>query len=120
MAALTNDTTHLASANNALRFVSNNIDSNGWLQNTVDPYTFMSPTNASAGAVSPEGQAFVILMHAAWRDYVQFVIDSDTTPMTSTTSTPPATSTTSDIVTTPDPVTTSDPVTASATPTVFT
>jgi hypothetical protein len=78
MAALTNDTTHLASANSALRFVSNNIDSNGWLQNTVNPYTFTTPTNASAGAVSPEGQAFVLLMHAAWRDYVQYVITNDT------------------------------------------
>ncbi len=54
------------------------VDSNGWLQNTVNPYTFTTPTNASAGAVSPEGQAFVLLMHAAWRDYVQYVITNDT------------------------------------------
>jgi hypothetical protein len=67
MAALTNDKTHLASANNALSFVSQNIDANGWLQNTVNPYSFWTPT--AANGHSAEGQAFVLLMHAAWRDY---------------------------------------------------
>jgi len=67
MATLTNDNTHVNSANKALSFVSQNIDANGWLQNTVNPYTFWTPT--AANGYSAEGQAFVLLMHAAWRDY---------------------------------------------------
>jgi hypothetical protein len=71
MAELTSDTTHVASANNALLFVSQNLDTSGWLQNTVNPYTFWTPT--AVGQYSAEGQAFVLLMHAAWRDYVENV-----------------------------------------------
>jgi len=68
MAAITSDTTHVVSANNALLLVSQSLDANGWLQNTVNPYSFWTPT--TAGGYSAEGQAFVLLMHAAWRDYV--------------------------------------------------
>lgn len=71
MAALMNDTTHLASANSALYLVSQSLDVNGWLQNTVNPYSFWTPT--STGGYSVEGQAFVLLMHAAWRDYMQSI-----------------------------------------------
>jgi hypothetical protein len=67
MAALTKDTSHVASADNAMLFVCQNLDGNGWLLNTVDPYTFWTPT--AVGVYSAEGQAFVLLMHAAWRDY---------------------------------------------------
>ncbi|KIM83914.1 hypothetical protein PILCRDRAFT_68878 [Piloderma croceum F 1598] len=67
MATLTNNNTYVTSANKALSFVSQNINANGWLQNTVDPYTFWTPTAANGS--SAEGQAFVLLMHAAWRDY---------------------------------------------------
>ena len=67
MAALTHNNTYVASANSALGFVSQNLDASGWLQNTVNPYTFWTPT--AANGYSAEGQAFVLLMHAAWRDY---------------------------------------------------
>jgi len=39
--------------------------STGWLTPVVDPYNF-----PDQGSNSPEGQAFVIEMHAAWRDWV--------------------------------------------------
>ncbi|KII95923.1 hypothetical protein PLICRDRAFT_34874 [Plicaturopsis crispa FD-325 SS-3] len=68
MAALTNDTTHLPAANRALKVVEASVDADGWLQNTVDPLTFNTPT--AAGDHSPEGQAFVLLLEAAQRDYL--------------------------------------------------
>lgn len=70
MAVLTKDTRYIPNANAALSCVQENIDENGWLTNTVDPYTFNTPIDASTGAHSPEGQAFVLLMHSAWRDWV--------------------------------------------------
>lgn len=69
MAVLANDTTHVTAANNALRYVAQDLDANGWLQNTVNPITFTTPTDYAAGENSPEGQAFVLLMHAAWKDF---------------------------------------------------
>ena len=69
MAEIMKDNTHVASANSAMLFVSQNIDSSGWLQNTVNPYTFWTPT--AVGQSSAEGQAFVLLMYAAWRDYTE-------------------------------------------------
>ena len=40
--------------------------SDGWLTPVVDPYDF-----SDQGQTSPEGQAFILAMHAAWRDWVQ-------------------------------------------------
>ena len=37
----------------------------GWLTPVVDPYSV-----ARQGQASPEGQAFILLMQAAWRDWV--------------------------------------------------
>lgn len=37
----------------------------GWLTPVVDPYSY-----PDQGQDSPEGQAFVISMQAAWRDWV--------------------------------------------------
>ena len=79
MAVLTNDTTHVGAANSALTYVAHDLDANGWLQNTVDPITFTTPTDYSAGGNSPEGQAFVLLMHAAWRDFATAAGDDATT-----------------------------------------
>lgn len=70
MATLTGDTRYISNAHAALSGVQENIDGYGWLTNTVDPYTFNTPIDASTGAHSPEGQAFVLLMHSAWRDWV--------------------------------------------------
>ncbi|RDB20479.1 hypothetical protein Hypma_012481 [Hypsizygus marmoreus] len=71
MAVFTNDNTSIPSANKALTLIKNSIDADGWLQNTTDPYTFHSPIQP--GAHSPEGQAFVLLLHAAhvaWRKFI--------------------------------------------------
>lgn len=38
----------------------------GWLTPVVDPYGF-----SDQGQASPEGQAFILAMHAAWRDWVE-------------------------------------------------
>jgi len=40
-------------------------DSNGWLTPVVNPDSY-----GQQGAQSPEAQAFVVEMHAAWRDWV--------------------------------------------------
>ncbi|EEB98710.1 hypothetical protein MPER_01734, partial [Moniliophthora perniciosa FA553] len=71
MAMYTNDTTHIANADRALALVQDNVDESGWLQQTVDPYTFSTPSKS--GSHSPEGQAFVLMLHAAWRDYEEYV-----------------------------------------------
>ncbi|EGO01597.1 glycoside hydrolase family 105 protein, partial [Serpula lacrymans var. lacrymans S7.3] len=75
MAVVRNDTTDIHDASMALRAIANNMDANGWLLNTVNPYTFNSPTDA--GNHSPEGQAFVLLLHSAWRDYVDYFTQDD-------------------------------------------
>ncbi|KAI3596725.1 glycoside hydrolase family 105 protein [Moniliophthora roreri] len=67
MAMYTNDTTHITNADRALALVQDNVDESGWLQQTVDPYIFSTPSKS--GSHSPEGQAFVLMLHAAWRDY---------------------------------------------------
>jgi len=38
----------------------------GWLTPVVDPYGI-----SDQGQTSPEGQAFILAMHAAWRDWVE-------------------------------------------------
>jgi len=44
--------------------VQSMIDSSGWLAGAVDPITWTEITRRS-----PEGQAFVLMMEAAWRDW---------------------------------------------------
>ena len=67
MAVLTKDDSNVDAALKALSYVKSNIDSNGWLLNTVDPLTFNSPS--ASGSYSPEGQSFAILLQSAYRDY---------------------------------------------------
>jgi hypothetical protein len=55
-------------ANKTLTLVGGNISPDGWVQNTVNPYTFNVPSNASEH--SPESQAFVLLLQAAWNDWI--------------------------------------------------
>ena len=62
-AILTNSTTHISAAEKAYTLVQNSIDAEGWLQSTVDPMLFNVPSEA--GAYSPEGQSFVLLLEAA-------------------------------------------------------
>lgn len=76
MAVFTNDITLIPKANKALALIRNSVDTDGWLLNTVDPLTFSTPT--VDGSHSPEGQAFVLLLHAAWRDFVDWVTPAHT------------------------------------------
>ena len=72
------NSTYISNANAAYDFVRSNIDSNGWLRNTVDPLTFYSLSNSSVP--SPEGQTFVLLMEAARRDFQDWVQSDATLP----------------------------------------
>ena len=62
-ACIAGDSTHIPAAIAALRLIQDSIDSEGWLQNTVDPETFSAPS--PPGTHSPEGQSFVLLLQAA-------------------------------------------------------
>ena len=70
------NSTYISNANAAYDFVSNNIDSDGWLRNTVDPLSFYALL--SPNATSPEGQSFVLLLESARRDF-QIWVESDAT-----------------------------------------
>lgn len=67
MATLTGDLTHISAADDAFDLIQASLSDEGWLQDTVDPLTFNSPS--LPGVPSPEGQAFVLLLQAAWRDF---------------------------------------------------
>ncbi|CAE6477330.1 unnamed protein product [Rhizoctonia solani] len=54
----------IASAARARTLISRSIDADGWLQNVVDPWNF-----PLRGSRSAEGQAFVLSLEAAYRDY---------------------------------------------------
>jgi rhamnogalacturonyl hydrolase YesR len=71
-AVLAGDKSNVDAAKKALNFVVDHIDDDGWLRGTVDPYTFDQPL--ADGSHSPEGQAFVLLMHTAWRDYLAWLV----------------------------------------------
>jgi hypothetical protein len=60
---------YLPFAERALNATRANINADGWLENTVDPYVFNE--RSKDGRWSPEAQAFVLLLHSAWRDYYQ-------------------------------------------------
>ncbi|KAG8724095.1 hypothetical protein FRC09_000373 [Ceratobasidium sp. 395] len=55
----------IGAASKARTLVSRSIDSNGWLTNVVDPWNYPLRGNQSA-----EGQAFVLSLEAAYRDYL--------------------------------------------------
>jgi len=59
------DASLILPANKAFALIEKKIDRNGWLQGAVDPLTFHSPL--AAGQHTPEGQAFVLLLQAAWK-----------------------------------------------------
>ena len=69
MATFTNDTTLIPHADSAFDFVKSSIDREGWLGNAVNPYTFN--TALGLGQRTPEGQAFILIMDAARRDYLR-------------------------------------------------
>ncbi len=74
LALLTNIHAHLPDAERSRKGLSASSDSNGslahftndmWLTPVVNPYSF-----SHQGSESPEGQAFVVEMQAAWMDWV--------------------------------------------------
>ena len=67
LATITGDWTHVPAASKAFNLIKASLTDDGWLLNTVDPLTFNSPS--ASGTFSPEGQAFVLLLQAAWRDF---------------------------------------------------
>ncbi|KIK65589.1 hypothetical protein GYMLUDRAFT_219758 [Collybiopsis luxurians FD-317 M1] len=83
MTVYSNDTSLILYADKAFHLVQNSIDGDGWLRNTVDPETFNTPTAANSS--SPEGQAFVLLLQAAYRDYAASVVDGEVVPSSNST-----------------------------------
>lgn len=76
MAAFTDDTDLIPKANKAYDYVQDNLDESGWVISAVDPYTFT--TQLTSGQHSPEAQAFVLMLEAARRDFVDYVETNDT------------------------------------------
>ncbi|KAA1465990.1 Six-hairpin glycosidase [Dentipellis sp. KUC8613] len=68
LATLTGSPRHIPAAVRALRLIRASVDADGWLQGTVDPLSFSTPS--APGVHSPEGQSFVLLLHSAWRDFL--------------------------------------------------
>jgi hypothetical protein len=71
MAIQTGNYSLVPNANSALTVIRHSVDTDGWLHNTVDPETFNTPS--LPGQFSPEGQAFVLMLHAAWRDFNMYL-----------------------------------------------
>ena len=67
-ARITNDKTHISAADKAFELVKGSLDGNAWLRDAVDPITFN--TRLKDDEHTPEGQAFILNLHAAWADYV--------------------------------------------------
>ena len=79
LAVLNGDnSTYISNATAAYNFVQSNIDSNGWLRNTVNPLNFYTPS--ASNETSPEGQSFVLLLEAARRDFQNWVGSEATLP----------------------------------------
>jgi hypothetical protein len=62
---MTGDETYIPNAKRAFQYIATQISADGTLQNVVDPFEWRQ-----LGTQSPEGQAFVLLLQSAWRDYV--------------------------------------------------
>jgi rhamnogalacturonyl hydrolase YesR len=63
LAAYTNNAQYIPNAEKAYALILKSIDSRGWLQNTVDPEIFSTPSKAGSG--SPEEQSFKLMLKAA-------------------------------------------------------
>lgn len=68
LALITDATVHIPAADKAFALVKEKVDATGTLQNVVNPYEFSTPYDG----VSPEGQAMVLMLQAAYRDYQNF------------------------------------------------
>lgn len=69
LATITKDDQWIPFADKASQLIVNSVDQDGWLENTVDPETFNTPS--LPGAHSPEGQTFTILLYVAQQAYLQ-------------------------------------------------
>jgi len=69
-AVFAKDLSLVSHAHKAYSYIRTKIDRNGWLLNAVNPNTFH--TQLASDEHSPEGQAFVLNMHAALLDYVKY------------------------------------------------
>ncbi|PVG04136.1 Six-hairpin glycosidase [Serendipita vermifera] len=67
LAVMTGDETYIPNAARAFKYIGTQIANDGTLQNVVDPFEWRQQ-----GTQSPEGQAFVLLLQSAWRDYVKW------------------------------------------------
>lgn len=67
MATLTGDLSHMKAADKAFNLIQRSLTEDGWLLDTVDPMSFSTPSEPEK--YSPEGQAFTLLLHSAWRDF---------------------------------------------------
>ena len=65
---ITDATDHIGAADKAFALVKEKIDGDGKLLDVVNPYEFSTPYDG----VSPEGQAMVLMLQAAYRDYQNF------------------------------------------------
>ncbi|KIM27620.1 hypothetical protein M408DRAFT_330042 [Serendipita vermifera MAFF 305830] len=68
LALITDATAHIPAADKAFALVKNSIAEDGRLKNVVNPYDFTNPYDG----VSPEGQGFVLMLQAAYRDFQAF------------------------------------------------
>lgn len=64
LAVFTSNPRNVGNAVKARKLVLNSIDGDGWLENVVNPYDWHE-----AGEHSAEGQAFVLMMEAAYREW---------------------------------------------------
>ncbi|KAI0774354.1 Six-hairpin glycosidase [Fomes fomentarius] len=67
LATLTGNLSHIKAADKAFNLIQQSLTEDGWLLNTVDPMSFSTPSEP--GRYSPEGQAFTLLLHSAWRGF---------------------------------------------------
>lgn len=74
LALVTDATAHIPAADKAFALVKNSIAADGRLMNVVNPYDFTNPYQG----VSPEGQAMVLMLQAAYRDFQSFSKGIDT------------------------------------------
>jgi hypothetical protein len=64
LAVITGDLTMIGNAEMAFDYIAAHIDDTGMLLGSVDPFNWDTPDTQS-----PEGQAFVLLLQSAWRDF---------------------------------------------------
>jgi hypothetical protein len=72
LAVLTGDESMISNACSAFDYIETQISEDGTLTKVVDPFNWSTPATQS-----PEAQAFVLLLQAAWRDYIAWKESGD-------------------------------------------